>query len=405
MFLGWGRSHRNAIKHWYFDKDPRDLALAVTKYRERQGWSHLDVLRLAHPKPGKEQTDYDDIFLYVKSDFEAVLNRKRKRDDESKGERVGNAEQAKLSKALQLLEAVAKLKKMTDAAEAAKLIREYRLVREHVPTQLLKNADIWRALLPDMPLTALMRNLSTMTCVGLLTDTSDETNLTILKLRNSQALRKARIHPFSALVAFYVYKSGRKCFTSIVCCLEDVFYESFSLVEPTGKRFLVALDVSGSMESPIRGSPLQCNLAAAAMCMLHVRSEPQCDVVCFSDELSPISLTKSMKLEEVLDVVKDIPMGATDCALPMLWATKHEKKYDVFIVYTDNDTWFGQMHPFEALLRYREKSGILNAKLIVVGMTATDFTIADPNDGGMLDVVGFDTAAPEIMSQFILERI
>ena len=40
------------------------------------------------------------------------------------------------------------------------------------------------------------------------------------------------------------------------------------------------------------------------------------------------------------------------------------------------------------------------AKLIVVGMTATKFTIADPSDPGMLDVVGFDAAAPRVMADF-----
>ena len=43
------------------------------------------------------------------------------------------------------------------------------------------------------------------------------------------------------------------------------------------------------------------------------------------------------------------------------------------------------------------------AKLIVVGMMATDFSIADPDDGGMLDVVGFDIATPQIMHDFILQ--
>ena len=38
--------------------------------------------------------------------------------------------------------------------------------------------------------------------------------------------------------------------------------------------------------------------------------------------------------------------------------------------------------------------------LIVVGMLANPFTIADPTDAGMMDVVGFDTAAPAVMADF-----
>jgi len=41
------------------------------------------------------------------------------------------------------------------------------------------------------------------------------------------------------------------------------------------------------------------------------------------------------------------------------------------------------------------------AKLIVVAMTSNGFTIADPDDAGMLDVVGFDTATPQVISDFV----
>ena len=64
--------------------------------------------------------------------------------------------------------------------------------------------------------------------------------------------------------------------------------------------------------------------------------------------------------------------------------------------------WCGcgaKVHPKEALNQYRERTGI-PAKLIVVGMVSNGFSIADPNDGGMLDVVGFDTAVPQIMADF-----
>ena len=33
-------------------------------------------------------------------------------------------------------------------------------------------------------------------------------------------------------------------------------------------------------------------------------------------------------------------------------------------------------------------------------MLADEFSIADPNDPGMLDVVGFDTATPQLVSDF-----
>ena len=48
---GWGRGLRKAVARWYLDRDPAELALQAVKYQQRDGWSHGDLLRLAHPEP------------------------------------------------------------------------------------------------------------------------------------------------------------------------------------------------------------------------------------------------------------------------------------------------------------------------------------------------------------------
>lgn len=97
--------------------------------------------------------------------------------------------------------------------------------------------------------------------------------------------------------------------------------------------------------------------------------------------------------------MSDLPFGGTDCALPMLWALEHRVPIDTFQVYTDNETWAGDVHPHQALQRYRERMGI-DARLAVVAMTPTEFSVADPADPGMLDVAGFDSAVPTLLADF-----
>ncbi len=97
-------------------------------------------------------------------------------------------------------------------------------------------------------------------------------------------------------------------------------------------------------------------------------------------------------------------MGGTDCALPMMYAKQKKLEVDVFIVYTDSETWFGKIHPNQALQQYRLAMGI-DAKLIVCGMASNGFSIADPDDSGMLDMAGFDSAAPEIIRSFAMGEI
>jgi len=83
----------------------------------------------------------------------------------------------------------------------------------------------------------------------------------------------------------------------------------------------------------------------------------------------------------------------------MIEATNHRWPVDLFVVLTDNETWAGAIHPAEALRQYRQRMGIAG-KLVVVAMTANDFTIADPDDAGMLDVVGFDPNTPQLIAEF-----
>jgi len=73
---------------------------------------------------------------------------------------------------------------------------------------------------------------------------------------------------------------------------------------------------------------------------------------------------------------------------------------DAFVVLTDNETWAGNVHPVQALKEYRRISG-LDAKLVVVGMQSSNISIADPSDGGSLDVVGMDTSVPAVVADFL----
>ena len=61
---------------------------------------------------------------------------------------------------------------------------------------------------------------------------------------------------------------------------------------------------------------------------------------------------------------------------------------------------WGAPHVHVALEEYRQKMGI-DAKLIGVAMVANRWSIADPNDPRQLDVVGFDTSVPAVMSALI----
>lgn len=392
QFRGWGRGLRKAVGKWYWEKDADKLAYQMVKYQSREGWSHRDMLRLAHP----EAPTAEHVGLY-----DWVSGRE----------------------AVTLPALVAAFEHAKTSADVPALIREGRgLSWEMLPSESLNDAEVWLALLDQgVPMTALLRQLPRLTRLGLCAPMTATAALIAAQLTDPERLRKARVHPISILIALRTYASGTSVRGSgewtpspvIIDALDKAFYAAFGAVTPSGKRTLLALDVSGSMTSPVAGLPLSCREASAALALVTAAVEPLHQIVGFTNgggrsmwsnrgwgsALTELPISPRQRLDDVVRAVSDLPFGGTDCALPMTWALEQGKEVDCFVVLTDNETWAGGIHPHQALVEYRQKTGI-PARLVVVAMTATEFSIADPSDAGMLDVSGFDSATPQLISDF-----
>ncbi len=384
---GTGSGTRRAIARWYNGREPAKLAYQIVKYRNREGWTHRDVLRVGHVVPATDA--HNDILAYAAGKAEA---------DPSKAH-------------MELLRAAEIAAEATTPDEVISLIRDFGLPWECIPSDLMKSPEVNEALLQGMPMTATVRQLGRMSAIGLLKPMSATAKTVIDRLSDPAAVRKSRMHPIQVLAALSTYASGEGARGSltwdtnqaIVDALDGAFHASFGNVEPTGKRTYLALDASDSMGwGDIAGIPgLTPAKAAAAMAMVTARSEAKGSfhVAAFSDHMIPVAITPNHRLDTSARLIAKVNWGGTDCALPMLDAIENGLEGDTFVIYTDNETWAGSVHPCEALRRYRRETGI-PAKLVVVGMTATGFTIADPEDAGMMDVVGFDSAAPQVISDF-----
>ncbi|EGD79772.1 SS-A/Ro ribonucleoprotein [Salpingoeca rosetta] len=492
---GFGRAQQRAVAAWYNGKPADKLAHAMTKYKQRNKWRHGDVLRLAHAKPA--DAAHNALYAYATKGKDALAQAALWTEDETTRELHA------------FLTALHGLAAEEDVGNVVAAIGEHALVREHIPTRFLSCKRVWLAMLPGMPFTALVRNLATMSRIGLfptppededgepeqaessvlplqrrlaglrvsprynvrrnprrkcaklgsvgddgrrrhesMDDDEDEDeeartkreekqrkeearrkrreaaevrdritaedqqralDLVCEKLGDEAALRRARVHPFSVLLALSTYAQGQGFRSSagewtphprVIASLDRAFDASFANVAPTNERYLLALDVSGSMSVPIMNSPLTARDATAALACVTLRTEEHVDVVAFCHELTRLDIPRTAPLQEVVETIQHRSFGRTDCALPMLYATQHKMDVDVFVVYTDSETWYGGTHPCDALRQYRATMNKPNAKLIVVGMTSTGFTIADPRDPNMLDVVGFDANAPLLMAAF-----
>ena len=401
---GMGYALRKALSSWMNDRDGDALAYQVLKYQSRDGWSMRDILRVAHPKPMDDA--HKAVYAYI-------------------------ANSKMVEGAPALLRVYEAVKAAQSVDEVCGLITAHNLSWEFVPAQWLGEKAVWEALLPNLPFTALLRNLGRLTSLGLVGTFGKGENLILDKLNNREQMWKSRIHPFSVLLALATYAQGHgfkghlswDTNSAVKDALNELFYAAFQNVVPCGKRMLFGVDVSGSMNSEFGDSPVTCMTAALAMSLVHAHLEPYTKIMAFDDGLSDLGITKQDTLESAR---RKLPrnFGGTDCALPMIYAlgTSAPSPYrgysyarssyshgrishdlipvDAFIVLTDSETWAGQVHPMQALKEYRCRSGI-NAKLVVVGMVANGFSIADPRDGGALDVCGMDAATPAVVADFL----
>lgn len=392
---GWGRAMKNAVRQWYDSKTDEQLAYQLVKYRQREGWTHRDLLRKAHVTAttddhkamfdwlcDREGQAYPGLPAIIKAHIQAMVSTEKEHDDG--------------------------VRRLND------LLFAYNLPWEALPTWANSKREVWEAMLKThgVPLTAMLRNLGNFARLGVAVPAE-----AIDRLTTPSELQKARIHPFNILNAAKTYGEGKgfrgtNTWTpnrDIMRVLNESFFESFKAIKPIGKRIMLALDVSGSMNgSKLMNSALSAREASAAMAMATMRVEEDVSIVGFTSlhmhnsgrDISPLNINPKMTLQQICHYTNALPFSGTDCSLPMLYAMAENIKVDAFVIYTDSETWTGNIAPVEALRRYRECMGI-NAKLIVVGMTSTGFTIADPNDHGMLDIVGFDASAPAVIASFI----
>lgn len=393
---GHGRSWRRAIGKWFTEKDIRTLTYQAIKYRQREGWTLKDLLRLSHPIPDSE---HRPIFSWICG----------------KGYKPGDVEYAVPAEENAQIYAFDLLND-ADAMVARKpkgiadIIKNGKLPMEAIPTEYLKHIEVWDALLPNMPLTARIRNLGRLTANGFLVPLSTRVQAMVYSLTDANYIKKSRVHPFSLFVAMNTYASGQglrgkltwEPISQITSALEQAFWLSFKNVIPTNKRFLSAIDCSGSMghEIELTHQPAYITAGILALIMAHVES---CHAVYAFDDsvdtVTPVNIGPTSSIADARNALLDTLGGGTDIAAPIEYFTKDKIEADAIIIYTDNQTWAGWEHPIDAMKKYR-KNVNPDAKLVVVAMCDNQYTV-EPNSPFTLNVVGLDTNVPSIIAGFV----
>lgn len=381
---GWGATVQKTFDQFLDGKDAKALGLWAVKYRSRHGWTWRDLVRMQHP------TKHDALYGFMCG----------------KEEHVG----------IPVVDGYLAVQGMTDEAEIIETVSKYGLPWEALADDQ-RTPAVWKACLPFIGDWAVLRNLASFSRKGM---TQDREFLLDVEGRINGS---HRVHPITMLEALRTYGAGGALGRSRaadfhpeplwLAALDRTLEESFtSGVERTNQNVLVAIDVSGSMSSMVSGSfVLSCRDVATVLGLAFLKNEPFCKAIAFSDgrrtnfgargATTPLAWSPRTTFSEAMRSTQNMPFAGTDCAAPMVDALGNKVlNIDTFIVITDNETWAGKVHPMVALDAYRKASG-RNSKLAVVGLTATNFSIADPADPGTMDFVGFSSDLPKALASFM----
>lgn len=382
---GMGRLVRDAGLSWLQRDNVKWLAYQMLKYGQRHGFTFADELRLFKPKPVTPNHDrlYEwtlgkEPFSFSTEDLETDLNQ---------------------------LNWYEWLKKNPEQGEKA--VRDGGLTHEMVAPICKMNPAVWQALFEAMPITALLRNLGSLTEIGVIR-LNAIANLERIekKLTNKELLKKALIHPIDVLKALKTYQSGGTLGRSsktwipvsrVIDTLEKALELSFETQEPTNKIFLHAIDISASMSwGTIESINLMCSEIAATMALVTAKTEKNYIIRGFSTEFKELGITASDSFRSACEKTASQTFGATDASAAYDWAIKHKQYADVFCFWTDSESWAGRRHPGPALKEYRQKINP-DAKAVYVTLQPNRLTLADPKDSKSFDLGGFDPSIPGLI--------
>lgn len=402
---GWGRALRRSVGRYYTDTAIPKLAMHSWKYKSRDGWSHRDLLRLAHAETNDPARNA--VLRYMARgdlpvDFDGDV-------------------------ALEQIMAAEELLHTKEPKDAVRLIRDHRLTREAVPTELLNDRKVWDALIEDMPMVATIRNLGKMSSLGMTKGLSDVEKQIVDRITDKDQIERSGIHPMQILIAMKTYEKGHGIRGSlswsvnrnIADALDEAFYMAIGNVEPTGKRILLAGDDSGSMTSSWGGSVMSGIMtaaeAAAAMMLVTYMVEKNAVMIGYSTDYKDIPASRRTTINSLL---KHFGRGGgTNTALPVHYALDKNIDFDAIVSYTDNCTWAGYGsyygwggrrgragHVTEVLRDYQNKVGH-PVRFANCSMEANRISDVDPSNPNMFEIAGLDANTPKIIGEFVAGRI
>lgn len=374
----FGHSVRNTINEWINSQDPSRLVKGAIG---QSNPSLADVIKMVHTKPSDQRMS--NVLAYL---IDKKYDVDRLPDDIAYFERF----------------------KKDGGVNAP-----------NMPFRALTNCgltkDHWVQIGKDMPWNTLRMNLNMLGRNDVFADKTIVRQLAS-KLGSKEEVQKAKVFPYQIMTAYQNIDSTIP--RELVDALHDALEYSTENVPEFGGDVVVAVDVSGSMGSPITGyssahhSNTTCVDVASLFACCILRKNPNALILPFDYSVKPVKLEPR---DSVLTNAARIPAhgGGTNCTSVLEYLNRNRTKADYVIYFSDNASWAeyyanrwyggsGNASPMlEAWNKF--KANNKNAKLVLVDLQAYTNTQV-PNSKDVLNVGGWNDSVFNVIHNFLYEK-
>lgn len=298
-----------------------------------------------------------------------------------------------------------------------------------LPMQLLTNLSLsaqqWAEIAKNGGWQMLRMNLNTFTRHGVF-EIEGMDNVIANKLQDQDMIRKSRVLPYQLMATWAALDDAVP--QIVRQALEQVMQAALENVPRLTGRVVVAVDVSGSMASPVTGyrkgatSKLCCvDVASLFACALK-QVNPDIEIMPFDTQLHSLNIVEhesdasllgrlkqvfsGNKTRSIFEVAKQFAAlggGGTNCSIPLKRLNRDQTAVDLMIYFSDNESWADQ-------LRTQHKTGMLyewdilkqrcpHAKLVCVDLQPYTHTQA-PERADTINIGGFSDEVFRLIDLF-----
>jgi len=209
-------------------------------------------------------------------------------------------------------------------------------------TSLPLEAEQWQALARGASWQTLRMNLNTLARNGVFSDPALTAELA-QRLRDPALIQRARVLPYQLLMAANAIGEGVP--SAIAAAVHDAMEVATLQVPALAGDVVVAVDVSGSMGSPVSGyrkgatTAARCVDVAALIAACVQRNHPEARVLPFDTEVRNVRLNPRDSVMTQARSLAALCGGGTAVSAPLARLNKEKAKVDLLVLVSDNESW------------------------------------------------------------------